>query len=560
MVSGNSLSSLESIHNNGINLSTMQAPADSAAQGMITQSIANIGNAASSGRSDVLIHLAPNISNDLNTHSYVDGNNIQSYNINLNQFPTQNTVIPLNGSGHQSISNSLNPYTHFSQFSNSTGYGTDFRSHPNQQIVTSPFQNHFPPVQIQNYYGNDLYLSATSSQYQNNHSIYPIEQNQQRFASNLDISYYQEQPTNFSTQNGIITTPMQNKECLKCGENFDFPSSIRNLCHNCAIEDSNSNNLITMNSIPQQESGNQIQINDTVEVVNKKSFQKKTITSTQRRQDMKCHNCGGNNTTLWRRNAEGNPVCNACGLYFKLHGVQRPLSMKKDGDTQKRKRKPRTTNTENKRKSQHDTRSIPVLHQNGSHQNVYNTQGAFNPSQQSTVSYQISNNNFDNPYDNNTINISHYPQIPIRTQMEAPYISLENSNIPQNDVDMTKGEYVPYNLPPNTVIQAPISQHKDEIKNELKSEQIMCKEEHIISSSIANENETIASEFLTPRVPANIDEEMDDINKNDTYPKVSSNDDTNIILDSEDPENKEKENLQDSNEKESNLTISEESH
>ena len=26
-------------------------------------------------------------------------------------------------------------------------------------------------------------------------------------------------------------------------------------------------------------------------------------------------------TTLWRRNNEGEPVCNACGLYYKLHNV-----------------------------------------------------------------------------------------------------------------------------------------------------------------------------------------------------------------------------------------------
>ena len=28
-------------------------------------------------------------------------------------------------------------------------------------------------------------------------------------------------------------------------------------------------------------------------------------------------------TTLWRRNVDGEPVCNACGLYMKLHGVSR---------------------------------------------------------------------------------------------------------------------------------------------------------------------------------------------------------------------------------------------
>jgi len=26
----------------------------------------------------------------------------------------------------------------------------------------------------------------------------------------------------------------------------------------------------------------------------------------------------------------GEPVCNACGLYFKLHNVNRPITMKKD--------------------------------------------------------------------------------------------------------------------------------------------------------------------------------------------------------------------------------------
>ncbi|KAK8748326.1 hypothetical protein OTU49_016077, partial [Cherax quadricarinatus] len=31
------------------------------------------------------------------------------------------------------------------------------------------------------------------------------------------------------------------------------------------------------------------------------------------------------------RNQNGEPVCNACGLYYKLHSVNRPLTMKKEG-------------------------------------------------------------------------------------------------------------------------------------------------------------------------------------------------------------------------------------
>ncbi|CAD6992032.1 unnamed protein product [Ceratitis capitata] len=59
-----------------------------------------------------------------------------------------------------------------------------------------------------------------------------------------------------------------------------------------------------------------------------------------RRTGVTCANCNTTTTTLWRRNNEGNPVCNACGLYFKLHNTNRPQSMKKDG-IQKRKRKPK---------------------------------------------------------------------------------------------------------------------------------------------------------------------------------------------------------------------------
>ncbi|KAG6837700.1 hypothetical protein H0H93_003502 [Arthromyces matolae] len=43
-----------------------------------------------------------------------------------------------------------------------------------------------------------------------------------------------------------------------------------------------------------------------------------------------CTNCHTTNTPLWRRDPEGQPLCNACGLFFKLHGVVRPLSLKTD--------------------------------------------------------------------------------------------------------------------------------------------------------------------------------------------------------------------------------------
>lgn len=48
-----------------------------------------------------------------------------------------------------------------------------------------------------------------------------------------------------------------------------------------------------------------------------------------------CSNCGSISTPSWRRCPEGrNLLCNACGLYQKLHRRPRPLRIREDGSVQ----------------------------------------------------------------------------------------------------------------------------------------------------------------------------------------------------------------------------------
>lgn len=65
----------------------------------------------------------------------------------------------------------------------------------------------------------------------------------------------------------------------------------------------------------------------------------------------RCTNCNTQTTPLWRRNPEGQPLCNACGLFLKLHGVVRPLSLKTDVIKKRQRNAVKPTQSIPKRKS-----------------------------------------------------------------------------------------------------------------------------------------------------------------------------------------------------------------
>ncbi|CAB3411603.1 unnamed protein product [Caenorhabditis bovis] len=178
----------------------------------------------------------------------------------------------------------------------------------------------------------------------------------------------------------VLVPPQTYLECVKCSMNI-FPGSERQVeggyvCTSCAknlyvppqvqfdnrevkpevaqiYPDTTAVTAANISSKQAKSSGGTASSSSGVGSSNSNSAVKKSNSSNgQRRQGLVCSNCQGTNTTLWRRNQDGEPVCNACGLYYKLHNIPRPVSMKKEGQLQTRKRKTKNGELPPRRKSE----------------------------------------------------------------------------------------------------------------------------------------------------------------------------------------------------------------
>ncbi|AGO10988.1 AaceriAFR513Cp [[Ashbya] aceris (nom. inval.)] len=86
--------------------------------------------------------------------------------------------------------------------------------------------------------------------------------------------------------------------------------------------------------------------------------------------DTKCSNCMTKTTPLWRRGPQGDPLCNACGLFLKLHGVVRPLSLKTDVIKKRQRGSNRNTQAAGKTSSESPAKEAPVAGAAGRRRNT----------------------------------------------------------------------------------------------------------------------------------------------------------------------------------------------
>ncbi|KAG2221393.1 hypothetical protein INT45_012644 [Circinella minor] len=123
--------------------------------------------------------------------------------------------------------------------------------------------------------------------------------------------------------------------CAQCGSMFRLPLWSREsgqgpVCDACSngetvhedlsIQKQSTSNIL---SSPQQQDENI----DTTTNIKPRSNRGRKRRAFQPDNMSVCANCQTTNTPLWRRDANGNAICNACGLYYKLHLVHRPITM-----------------------------------------------------------------------------------------------------------------------------------------------------------------------------------------------------------------------------------------
>ncbi|CAG8513485.1 4876_t:CDS:2 [Diversispora eburnea] len=122
-----------------------------------------------------------------------------------------------------------------------------------------------------------------------------------------------------TTKKHTSTKPPRNLECFNCGSSLQ----------NSQQQQQEQQQLLSPSPPPPPQTQQPQQPHLQSPPPQQLSQSVVTIVASSNEAPIRCVNCAQTQTPLWRKNEKGQPICNACGLYAKLHNRDRPVAMRK---------------------------------------------------------------------------------------------------------------------------------------------------------------------------------------------------------------------------------------
>lgn len=218
-------------------------------------------------------------------------------------------------------------------------------NHTGESVVPSPSQTQYPSARASPSPRSPAYSGRSTPLYvprqyfgdfqSPQSSVMPTSVDTQYSSVGMSPAFYQKPPS---------TSSVPGTSSLPGGFNFDLYNKpqdpkildIKKIKKPAYKRTSSSQSLVDYGPMPNSAiSGSRPQTAQSLANGNRKNKRVQAAAApaknpSQLTEELVCSNCKTRTTPLWRRNAQGYPLCNACGLFYKLHGVGRPLSLKTD--------------------------------------------------------------------------------------------------------------------------------------------------------------------------------------------------------------------------------------
>jgi hypothetical protein len=177
--------------------------------------------------------------------------------------------------------------------------------------------NNFYQNQQQHKTSNNITINNIDNTNNNNHIDNSLDYDLTNYINTLETSLdKQNSQSNKNLINNNIdilhSSSVSSNKTLKNEENYPTPITVSTSpLLGQSSKSKNTNSFINNQSMKKSISVDQSQINPQLSTQNTNS-------------QPICENCFTTTTPLWRKTSDNRLLCNACGLFFKLHGVIRP--------------------------------------------------------------------------------------------------------------------------------------------------------------------------------------------------------------------------------------------